>query len=140
MKTSKLLCAFLFLELISFSVFAQRDVIREAFAKAPDSTRTRVWWFWGKAVLTREGITADFESMKKVGIGGMVVYEQLFGNRTNAIKSLCPEWLSLFYFAGMECARLGLQFDITISSGYCAGGLWITPKLFYNKPIASAEA
>jgi hypothetical protein len=109
--------------------------IEKTFAQAPDSTRTRVWWFWGEAVVTREGITADLESMKKVGIGGVVLYEQLFGDRTDPIKTLTPEWFGLVKFAGEECARLGLQFDITISSGYCAGGPWITPELSMKRLV-----
>ena len=92
--------------------------MKATFAAAPDSTRTRVWWFWGETVVTREGIKADLESFKKVGIGGVVLYEQLFSSSPEAIKSMSPEWLSLVNYAGSECARLGLQFDITVSSGY----------------------
>jgi hypothetical protein len=111
------------------------ETVKKAFAQAPDSTRTRVWWFWGETIVTREGITADLEAMKKTGIGGVVLYEQLFGNRTDAIKTLTPGWFKLVRFAGEECVRLGLQFDITVSSGYCAGGPWITPQLSMKRLI-----
>jgi len=132
----------LFLFIITLFTFPSVSIaqdwasIQKTFAQAPDSTRTRVWWFWGEAVVTREGITADLESMKKVGIGGVVLYEQLFGNRTDAIKTLTPEWFKLVNFAGEECARLGLQFDITVSSGYCAGGPWIRPELSMKRLVS----
>jgi len=137
MKTNILLFTILFLQFISFSVKAQKDVMKATFTAAPDSTRTRVWWFWGETVVTREGIKADLESFKKVGIGGVVLYEQLFSSSPEAIKSMSPEWLSLVNYAGSECARLGLQFDITVSSGYCAGGPWITPDLAMQRLISS---
>ncbi|MDP4291174.1 MAG: glycosyl hydrolase [Bacteroidota bacterium] len=133
----KLLFILLLLQIISYGVKAQKDIMKETFAAAPDSTRTRVWWFWGETIVTREGIKADLESMKKVGIGGVVLYEQLFANRSEAIKSLSPEWFSLVEYAASECARLGLQFDITVSSGYCAGGPWITPDLAMQRLISS---
>lgn len=139
MKTSRIY--YFLLIAIAFVSFNQAKAtdwnsVSKTFLQAPDSTRTRVWWFWGEAVVTREGIHADLEAMKKAGFGGVVVYEQLFGNRTDAIQTLTPQWFDLVVYAGEECARLGLQFDITISSGYCAGGPWITPDLSMKRLVS----
>ncbi|MBQ8243085.1 MAG: hypothetical protein IJZ40_06405, partial [Bacteroidaceae bacterium] len=37
------------------------DIYNE-FQSAPDSTRTKVWWFHGETETTCEGITADLEA------------------------------------------------------------------------------
>jgi hypothetical protein len=43
------------------------------FATPPDAARPWVYWFWLSGNITREGITADLEAMKRVGIGGVLI-------------------------------------------------------------------
>ncbi len=109
----------------------------ETFASPPQSARPRVWWFWGETVTTDEGITKDLEALKRVGFGGVVVYEQVFTDRPDALKSLSPEWLARLRFAAAECARLGLSLEVNVGSGYVAGGPWITPALGMQRLVAS---
>jgi hypothetical protein len=45
------------------------------FREPPDSAKPRVWWHWLNGNVTKEGITAGLEWMKRVGIAGM----QMFG-------------------------------------------------------------
>lgn len=96
-----------------------------------------IWWFWGESTTTEYGITKDLEALHKAGFGGVVLYEQVFRDDKDALKSLSPEWLSRVRFAAAECARLGLRLEINSSNGYVAGGPWITPDLGIQRLVSS---
>ena len=96
-----------------------------------------MWWFWGESVTTDHGITQDLEALKRVGFGGVVLYEQVFGDGPDALKSLSPEWLARVRFAAAECARLGMTLEVNACSGYVAGGPWITPALGMQRLVSS---
>ncbi len=116
---------------------ATRDPLAAAFATPPVSANPTLWWFWGETVTTDHGITQDLEAMKRAGFGGVVIYEQVFTDRPGALKSLSPEWLARFRFAAAECARLGLTLETNVSSGFVAGGPWITPALAMQRMVSS---
>ena len=44
--------------------------IENKFLNPPASARPWVFWYWMHAAVSKEGITADLEAMKEVGIGG----------------------------------------------------------------------
>src|ERR1019366_6124487 len=46
--------------------------LEQGFRHPPESARPWVYWFVMDGNLTREGITADFEALKRAGIGGGV--------------------------------------------------------------------
>lgn len=106
------------------------------FSKPEDSTRTKVWWFHGETETTREGITADLEAFKRVGVGGVVYYDQVHGEGVNAFLAFSPEWWDMLRFAASEAKRIGLSFEANISNGYVAGGPWITDKLSMQRLTA----
>lgn len=99
------------------------------FCSIPDSTRTKVWWFHGETETTHEGITADLESFKEAGVGGIVYYDQVHGDARGAFPIFSPEWWDALIFSAMEAKRLGLTFEINLSNGYVAGGPWITKEM-----------
>jgi hypothetical protein len=113
------------------------DFLESDFAAPPVASKPAVWWYWGESVTTDHGITQDLESLKRVGFGGVVIYEQVFTDRNDALKSLSPEWLARVRFAAAECARLGLTLEVNVSDGYVAGGPWITPALGMQRLVAS---
>ena len=114
-----------------------QDTLRQNFLAPPLPAKPAVWWFWGETVTTDHGITQDLEALKRVGFGGVVIYEQTFVDRDDALKSLSPEWLARFRFAAAECARLGLTLEVNCGDGYVAGGPWITPALGMQRLVAS---
>jgi hypothetical protein len=91
-----------------------------------DSARTKVWWFHGETETTREGITADLEAFKQMGVGGVVYYDQSHGKAEKALPGFSPEWWKALRFAAEEAKRLKLTFELHLSNGYVAGGPWIT--------------
>ena len=46
--------------------------LADGFQKPPPGARPWVYWFALNGNLTKEGITADFEAMARVGIGGVL--------------------------------------------------------------------
>ena len=99
------------------------------FQSAPDSTRTKVWWFHGETETTREGITADLEAFKEAGVGGVIYYDQIHGDGKGASAIFSPEWWEALKFSATEAKRLGLTFEINLSNGFVAGGPWITKEM-----------
>ncbi|MEN9910272.1 MAG: hypothetical protein RLZZ540_3431 [Bacteroidota bacterium] len=107
------------------------------FENPQDSTRTKVWWFHGETETTREGITADLEGFKKVGIGGVVYYDQSHGKAINALEGFSTEWWKMLRFSAEEAQRVGLIFELHLSNGYVAGGPWITNETSMKRLTAT---
>ncbi|WP_179197808.1 glycosyl hydrolase [Hymenobacter crusticola] len=122
---------------MSHAVAAQTDSLSLHFKQPTASAKPMIWWFWGESTITEHGITKDLEALKSVGFGGVVLYEQVFKDDPDALKSLSPEWLSRVRFAAAECARLGMRLEINSSNGYVAGGPWITPDLGMQRLVSS---
>lgn len=40
------------------------------FQSPPEPAKARTWWHWMNGVVTKEGMTADLEAMKRVGLAG----------------------------------------------------------------------
>ncbi|OAM88066.1 hypothetical protein AW736_19720 [Termitidicoccus mucosus] len=109
----------------------------ESFMHPPSSAKPTIWWFWGESVTTEHGITQDLEAMKRVGFGGVVIYEQVFSDAPDAYKSLSPEFMTRVRFAASECARLGMSLELNVGPGFVAGGPWITPELGLQRLVSS---
>ena len=101
----------------------------EEFLSPPDTARPWVYWFIMDGNLTREGITADFESMKEQGIGGAILMEVNVGVPRGNVDFMSDEWQQLFAHAVHEAERLGLQLTLNSGPGWTgSGGPWITPE------------
>src|SRR5436189_3559226 len=130
--------------LISFIGFTQQtrpiDIIEKNFLNPPESAKPWVFWYWMHGAVSKEGITADLEAMKEVGIGG--AYLMPIKDTSSVIpfqpaaRQLTPEWWALVKFAMQEAKRLGLQLAMHVSDGFAlAGGPWITPALSMQKIV-----
>ncbi|HEV8271723.1 MAG TPA: glycosyl hydrolase [Chitinophagaceae bacterium] len=116
------------------------DLIEKNFLNPPSSAKPWVFWYWMNAAVSKEGITADLEAMKEVGIGG--AYLMTIKDTSSAIpfqptvRQLTPEWWAMVKFAMQEAKRLGLQLGMHVSDGFAlAGGPWITPELSMQKIV-----
>ena len=110
--------------------------LAQNFATPPDSARPWVYWFWVNNNVTRKGITADLEAMKRVGIGGVLIMAVDQGAPNGTVVFGSPEWRDLFKFSCQEAARLGLSINMNNDAGWCgSGGPWITPALSMQKMV-----
>ena len=64
----------LFICIASFDGISQQqrplDMIEKNFSSSTQSAKPWVFWYWLHGAVSKEGITADLEAMKEVGIGG----------------------------------------------------------------------
>lgn len=114
--------------------------IEKNFLNPPASARPWVFWYWMHAAVSKEGITADLEAMKEVGIGG--AYLMPIKDTSSAIpfqptvRQLTPGWWAMVKFAMQEAKRLDLKLAMHVSDGFAlAGGPWITPELSMQKIV-----
>lgn len=83
--------------------------------------------------VSKEGITADLEAMKRAGLGGtylMPIKGIKEGPQYNGkAQQLTPEWWEMVRFSMEEADRLGLKLGMHICDGFAlAGGPWMTRK------------
>jgi hypothetical protein len=117
------------------------DALLRGFENPPDSAKPRVWWHWMSGNITREGIKADLEWMKRSGIAGF----QNFDAGLNApqivekrLVFMTPEWKDAFHFATTLADQLGLEMAIASSPGWSeSGGPWVTPAQAMKKYVWS---
>ena len=106
----------------------KEDSLRTGFDKPPDSARPWVYWFWLNSNITRQGITADLEAMKRVGIGGVLIMEVDQGAPVGPAAFMGDEWRGLFKHAVAEAGRLGLEINMNDDAGWNgSGGPWTNP-------------
>lgn len=99
-----------------------------------------VLWYWVKAAVSKEGITADLEAMKRNGIGGaflVAVRDTTAGiPKDKQVRQLTPEFWAMVKFSMSEAKRIGLQMGFHFSDGFAlGGGPWITPEMSMQKVV-----
>lgn len=116
------------------AAFAQTvpvDSLKASFVTPPLSAKPRVWWHWMSGNVTQEGITADLEWMKRVGIGGMQMFD-IGGLPKYVDKQLIwmtPDWKAALRHAAAEADRLGLEMSMAASGGWSeTAGPWVKPQ------------
>ncbi|MHB1036825.1 MAG: glycosyl hydrolase [Pirellulales bacterium] len=116
----------------------QPDTLASAFARPPQAARPWVYWFWLNGNITREGITADLEAMKRVGVGGVLIMEVDQGAPLGPMAFMGPEWRKLFQHVVAEANRLGLEVNMNNDAGWNgSGGPWIKPEQSMQKIVFS---
>ncbi len=119
----------LLLTLFAVRVVVAGDALEEGFRTPPDSAKPHTWWHWMNGNITREGITADLEAMKRVGISGAQVFNVDSGIPRGPVRFLSQEWRDLMVHAAKEADRLGIELCLHNCGGWSSsGGPWNTPE------------
>jgi hypothetical protein len=106
------------------------------FLRPPAASKPWVYWFWLNGNISREGITADLEAMKRVGIGGVLIMETDQGTPVGPVPFGSSEWRSLFKHVVSEAGRLGIEVNMNDDAGWCgSGGPWIKPEQSMQKVV-----
>ena len=95
-----------------------------SFLNPPDSARPWCYWWWINGHADRETITADLEAMKRLGFGGVLMFDSrgYFDDEDHVVNPKAEivwgsgEWQDLVEFSMRECARLGLEFTMNASA------------------------
>lgn len=97
----------LFLNLVLVAQEARDIQLEVNFKNPPPSAKARTWWHWINGNVTKEGITADLEAMKNVGIQEAQIFNVSHGQPQGSATYLSPEWLDLFQFAAFGSPTFG---------------------------------
>ena len=111
--------------------------LEQGFISPPRSARPNVMWWWLNSNISKEGITRDLEEMNKKGIGGALIFDAAPVDRWRP-KNVEPapigppfmseKWRELFRYAIKEASRLNIELGVSMTSGFNAGGPWVTPE------------
>jgi len=103
----------------------RQDSLVTGFRTPPDWAKPLVLWQWMNGNVTKEGITSDLESFKRVGLGGTQQF-LIGGDQMEltdpTVEVLNPKWRELMKFAMDESARLNLSFGTHNSPGWSSSG------------------
>jgi len=114
---------------ITSSTGISLDSLRQDFLDPPDETRPWVYWINMDGHFNMEGITADLESIKEAGLGGVLFMEVDLGIPRGDVSYMTPEWQDHMRHAMQECKRLGLEFSLIAGPGWTgSGGPWISSE------------
>jgi hypothetical protein len=106
------------------------DELQRAFLEPPEAAWPWVYWMVTDGTLTREGITADLEAMRRVGIRGLIYMECDLFVPKGPVRFMTPGWRELVQHAVTEATRLGITINMNDDGGYSgSGGPWIPPEL-----------
>ncbi|MBP1608025.1 MAG: glycoside hydrolase family 2 sugar binding [Acidobacteria bacterium] len=129
--------------IVFFGAFAPcvDDPLAQGFKNPPDSAKPRTWWHWTGSNVSKEGITKDLEWMKRIGLGGMQMFDVGTGGGQPVEQKtvfMTPEWLDALKHAASEADRLGLEMAMAASGGWSeTGGPWVKPEQAMKKVVWS---
>lgn len=120
----------------------QTRSLHEQFLHPSNEAKPWTFWYWMFGAVSKEGITADLEAMKRAGLGGtylMPIKGTAEGAQYNGkAQQLTPEWWEMVRFSMEEADRLDLKLGMHICDGFAlAGGPWIAPEESMQKVVWS---
>ena len=114
------------------------DSLDDAFAQPPAVAKPRTWWHWIGGNISREGITADLESMQRIGLGGAQIFTAAQSNLRGPVLFMTPQWRGLVQHALAESNRLGLEIAMENQEGWSeSGGPAIKPADSMQQIVSS---
>ncbi|MDD4968828.1 MAG: glycosyl hydrolase [Paludibacter sp.] len=140
MKHFRFCISCLFIVLLGTGTLYAQPSLREQFITPPIEAKPWTFWYWMYGAVSKEGIKADLEAMKEIGLGGaylMTIKSIDEGpGYKNAVAQLTPEWWEIIRYSMEQADRLNLKLGMHISDGFAlAGGPWITPKESMQKVV-----
>jgi hypothetical protein len=101
------------------------DSLEAGFLNPPESAKPHTWWQWMNGNITREGLTADLEAMKQIGLGGATIVNLDCDIPRGKVTFMSPEWQDDFKYAVQEANRLNFDLSVENCAGWSSsGGPW----------------
>ncbi len=114
----------------------------QQFLNPPDASRPGAFWCWLNGNMTRESITRDLEARKSKGINRAEIWDVAAISNPQMIPAgaqfLSDSSVDLIKHAIAEGRRLKMRIGIVASSGWNAGGSWVTPDWASKSLFSSA--
>lgn len=121
---------------------AQNVPVSEKFKNPAADVHPGAFWCWLNGNMSATSITRDLEAMKSKGINRAEIWDVAAVKNPSFIPAggafLGDQSVKLIKHAIAEGRRLKMRIGIVASSGWNAGGSWVTPEwasknLFYSK-------
>jgi hypothetical protein len=127
MKAMRLIMIMFYLLTLSVACAAG---LEDEFRDPPDSAKPWTYWWWLDSNVSKVGITADLEAMKKQGIAGALVFDAGMGGplAPDGAPFMSSQWREHLKFALQEAERLDMKLSLNLCSGWNAGGPWVNPE------------
>jgi hypothetical protein len=124
--------------LLATKSLSAEDNLRQDFLSPPDSAKVWCYWWWLNGAASKEGITRDFEEMKKQGIAGALLFDagEAGDEAPRGPKFMSDPWRDLYKHAVREADRLGIALGVNLCSGWNAGGPWVTHEHAAKKLVS----
>lgn len=105
------------------------DELEKAFANPPESARAWRYWWWLNGAASKDGITRDFEEMKRQGISGALLFDAGTAGppAPRGPHFMSPEWREMFKHAVREADRLGIALGVNLWPNRLIGDAALTP-------------
>ena len=124
--------------LTAVTASAAGDPLESGFNHPPDTAKPQTWWHWMNGNISKAGITADLEAMKRIGLGGATIVNADCEVPHGPVAFMSPEWREDFKFAVQEANRLGLDLCVENCAGWSSsGGPWMTPEHAMKRVVSS---
>lgn len=108
------------------------------FREPPAYARPHTWWHWMNGNVTREGITADLEAMRQIGLGGAQIFNVSEGIPEGPVLYMSETWREMVQHAVREAGRLNLELCMHNCAGWSSsGGPWTKPEQAMQMVVTS---
>jgi hypothetical protein len=109
---------------------APKVSLEDGFRSPSVESRPLTWWHWINGNVSREGIRADLEDMKRAGLGGLQLVDVAMYLPPGPVRYHSAEWYDDVEYAIETAHGLGLSFGVANSAGWSgSGGPWVTPAM-----------
>ncbi|MBL4675564.1 MAG: glycoside hydrolase family 2 [Mucilaginibacter sp.] len=105
------------------------DIVK-SFEHIPDAVQTSVYWYWMSGNISKEGVVADLEAMKKAGINRAFIGQiEWPGTPPGKVKLFTEEWWDILHLALKTATKLHIEIGMFNAPGWSqSGGPWIKPE------------
>ena len=129
----------LLLGLLVAGTLLAEDRLQRDFLTPPDDSKPWCYWWWLNGAASKEGITRDFEEMRKQGIAGALLFDAgIAGSEApRGPRFMSAQWRELYRHALHEANRHGIVLSVNLCSGWNAGGPWVTHEHAAKKLVSA---
>jgi len=112
----------------------QDSDLKAGFINPGNESRPRAYWNWLNGDVSLPDLTFDLKEAKDKGLGGLEMWDTEAMRNPNGFVPAGPPFMGSESVAAMhhsmkEAKRLGLDLGLITSSGWNAGGAWVTPEM-----------
>ncbi len=118
------------ISLFSF-LFLQSAQEREelSWPEINSEAKPGVYWWWMGSVVDKKGLDYNLKNLSDAGIGTVHVIPiyGVKGEERNYVDFLTPQWMSMLSYSAQKAGELGMNTDMSTTTGWPFGGSHVTP-------------